>query len=289
MAKETYVPFSERYGYVRKAFQIDSMDAELRNGLWNVFSHHLWEQSTSHNPPPQFRDFVANLWENHFRETSDDLRDKLTHGGLYSSYGVARLHIKERFFNSDWCKVYDFLDFISFHYGQLRHVSKFMESCNEILKREGSAYRFVSGRITPITNEMEIETIESAVEEGGPVAIQLRSALEKLSDRQTPDYRNSIKESISAVESQARRVMRSETTLGRLLNKMEEERGLPTPLKTAFSTFYTYTSGRIGARHGPSEAEEMEVDFDLAKFMLVTCSAFVIYLATLEEPHEADE
>lgn len=119
MAKETYVPFSERYGYVRKAFQIDSMDVELRNGLWNVFSHHLWGQSTSHHPPPQFRDFVANFWENHFRETSDDLRDKLTHGGLHPSYGVARLHIKERFFNSNWCKVYDFLDFISFHYGQL--------------------------------------------------------------------------------------------------------------------------------------------------------------------------
>ena len=275
---------------MRKAFQIDSMDAELRNGLWNVFSHHLWGQSTSHNPSPQFRDFVANLWENHFRETSDDLRDKLTYGGLSSSYGVARLHIKERFFNSDWCKVYDFLDFISFHYGQLKHVSKFMESCNEILKRERSAYRYVSGRIALITNEMEIETIESAAEEGGPVAIQLRSALEKLSDRQTPDYRNSIKESISAVESQARRIMGdNNATLGKLLIRMERELGLPTPVKEAFSTLYGYTSGSSGVRHGPAEAEKMEVNFDLAKFMLVACSAFINFAATLGEPHKWDE
>lgn len=172
----------------------------------------------------------------------------------------------------------------------MRHVSKFMESCNEILKREGSAYRFVSGRIAPITNEMEIETIESAAEEGGPVAIQLRSALEKLSDRQTPDYRNSIKESISAVESQARRIMGDNSTLGDLLAKMERKRGLPSTLKTAFSKLYGYASGPSGARHGPALAEGMEeVDFDLAKFVLIACSAFINFAATLEEEHEVDE
>ena len=267
------------------------MDMELKNGLWNVFTRHVWgqEESTRRDSTPEFKAFVEDIWENHFKEANDDLKEKLSHSHFRQSYGMIRLYIKDRFYNSNWIEIYDFLDFITVNHEHLRFIPMFIETCNEILKREKSAYRFVNRLITPIISDIEIESIESAMMIEGPVAIQLRSALEKLSDRQTPDYRNSIKESISAVESQARRVMRDEATLGRLLNKMEAERGLPTALRTAFSTFYGYASGRSGARHGPLVAEGMEVDFDLAKFMLVTCSAFINYLVTLEAPHEVDE
>ena len=279
MNQESYVRFSERYGYVHREIQIESIDEALWSGLWNAFLAILDKQSISREV-----ELCQDIWEYFFKGHKDEFDNYKEFTGFNSR--SFKSNIKEILQQDCWYVMYDFIEYVGSNAGSISDNRCFIETCNLHLEREKSAYSFVNGLITPIISDIEIEAIESADKIGGPVAIQLRSALEKLSDRQTPDYRNSIKESISAVESQARRVMRSDATLGRLLNKMEEERGLPTPLKTAFSTFYGYASGRSGARHGPPEAEGMEVDFDLAKFMLVTCSAFANYLATLEEPHE---
>ena len=290
MTQENYVPFSERYGYVHRAIQIESIDLALKNGLWNVFIKHVWRpmvditMSSRINP---LDDFLHDLWDKHFNETTDHLSDIERYDR--STYDHVLLEIKRRVFEDYWYRFYDFCEFITNNFirGKLR--DDFIKLSNSVLEREKSAYRFVSGQIVPITNDIEIEAIESAAMVGGPVVIQLQSALEKLSDRQAPDYRNSIKESISAVESQARRNLRDEkATLGQLLIEMERNLGLPKPIKEAFSTLYGYASGPSGVRHGPTVAEGMEVSFDLAKFMLVACSAFVNFAATLEKPHGTD-
>jgi len=68
-----------------------------------------------------------------------------------------------------------------------------MNSCNAILESEFSGYRFVGGKIVPITNEIEINEIESAINQTQSYTpyqganIHLRSALEKLSDKKSPD------------------------------------------------------------------------------------------------------
>ena len=84
----------------------------------------------------------------------------------------------------------------------------------------------------------------------GPVNTHLRRSLELLSDRNSPDYRNSIKESISGVESLvAATVNKGKGTLGQLIKKLEDEIGLHPALKTAFSNLYGYTSDEGGIRH----------------------------------------
>ena len=47
-------------------------------------------------------------------------------------------------------------------------------------------------------------------------------------------------------------------------------------LKSAFNSLYGYTSGAKGIRH--ALLEEANLTFDEAKFMLVSCSAFINYL-----------
>jgi hypothetical protein len=47
-------------------------------------------------------------------------------------------------------------------------------------------------------------------------------------------------------------------------------------LKSAFQNLYGYTSDANGIRH--ALLEEANLDFEDAKFMLVSCSAFVNYL-----------
>jgi hypothetical protein len=141
-----------------------------------------------------------------------------------------------------------------------------------------SAYRFLKGVITRITEKEEIKEIEEALEGSyTTVKTHLRRSLELLSDRETPDYRNSIKESISAVESLVANVLGEKGgTLGQLLKKMDTDLKLHPALKTSFSNLYGYTSDEGGIRH--ALMENSVNDFHDAKFMLVVCSAFVNFV-----------
>lgn len=93
-------------------------------------------------------------------------------------------------------EVYDFLEFVASNYERYQFKDKFIASCNQALEKEISAYRFVDGLISRITEQQEVDEIERSLETAlGPVRTHLHRALELLSSRETPDYRNSIKES----------------------------------------------------------------------------------------------
>jgi len=99
-----------------------------------------------------------------------------------------------------------------------------------------------------------------------------------LSDRNKPDYRNSIKESISAVEYIVGKIT-GKHTLGNGLKKLGKV--IPKTLKVAFEKLYAYTNDVGGIRHALNDAKE-NVTFKEAKFMLVVCSAFINYLDNVD-------
>jgi hypothetical protein len=67
-------------------------------------------------------------------------------------------------------------------------------------------------------------------------------------------------------------------TLRQALKKLEDKGiELHPALKNSFSNLYGYTNGAGGIRH--ALRDESTLDFDDAKFMLVSCSPFVNYLA----------
>jgi hypothetical protein len=172
--------------------------------------------------------------------------------------------------------VYDFVEFIANNFPYSGR-EEFIEACNATLEKEVSAYRFVNGLISRITDEIEVAVIDSALERArGPVRTHLRRALELLSDRESPDYRNSIKESISAVESLVATVVGEKGTLGQLIKKLEDGIGLHPALRTAFGNLYGYTSDEDGIRHAILESKALA--FEDAKFFLVVCSAFVNFV-----------
>jgi AbiJ N-terminal domain 4 len=69
--------FSERHGYkpVRKIIQIDSMNDELKNALWNVLTLFIWERvnSTRGFPSSTMKDFCDLVWFDFFKETLDTM------------------------------------------------------------------------------------------------------------------------------------------------------------------------------------------------------------------------
>jgi hypothetical protein len=247
------------------------MDNDLRVGIWNVLTEFYWEPISGIppvTPDAQIEILLKRLVADYFKQRIDET------GYLSGKFR----NVEEYFFGCEWNEVYDIIEFIARNdpYSPL-HAHQFMDSCNAIFERELSAYRFVGATITQVTAKEEISEIEQAlVAPVTPINVHLKAALALLSDRKSPDYRNSIKESISAVEAICRLIAKDDATLGKALKKVGEKVPLHPALEGAFSKLYGYTSSAEGIRH--SLMEQSDLDFADAKFMLVSCSAFVNYL-----------
>jgi AbiJ N-terminal domain 4 len=273
--------FSERQGHrkVRDRLQLDSVDEPLKNGLWNVLQASVWATARtsggmypgpwlSHDSNPELKRLCDALWFTFFKLPLDQLDH---------SWTKVRAELRKFFFSCTWFEVYDFIEFVADHYQNARNP-KFKESftaaCNFILEREASGYRFVGGQIAPIVEPEQVEEIDQALAHGRePVRAHLRRALDLLSDRSSPDYRNSIKESISAVEGLVVAAVGEKGTLGQLIKRLEERAPIHPALRNGLSSLYGYTSDEGGIRHALMEADS--VTFAEAKFLLVVCSAFV--------------
>ena len=277
LANKNMKKFSQRKGIkpVKSVIQIDSMDSDLRNDLWNALTIFYWYKVIgvliSRNE--ELDTLFKNLWINYFKWPLDTL-DNL----WVNTYA----EIRKYFFNCEWNEVYDFIEFMANnHPDEYNELNPgFMDICNAVLKRELSAYRFVGGKIAQITSEEEVSEIEEALKISKPskaVNTHLKRAVDLFADRKSPDYRNSIKESISAVESICNLITKEKkATLGQALKKIEEKVKLHPALKSAFISLYGYTSNEEGIRH--ALIDKSNLSFEDAKFMLVSCSAFINYL-----------
>ena len=78
--------------------------------------------------------------------------------------------------NASWYEVYEVLEYLL---GKNPSNTNSTE-LNALLKREGSAYRFIGGVIAPITNNEELAEIETVLQHTGPFGVA-SSMLGKLS------------------------------------------------------------------------------------------------------------
>ncbi len=278
--------FSERLGLtsIRTELSKEELPLDLRNTLWSlVYEGILYRLSNDKGYNPNFNkpkevyyselaSFYRSLWLNFFKIPLDE---------LIISYGEIRsedhyIYVRKWFFNAKWNEVYEFIEFCADY-----KVGDFEEACNFFLKKELAAYRFVNGLLVEINSKEEVLEIEKAIniaDKFKPIKIHLLTSLKLLSDKKNPDYRNSIKESISSVESLCKIIIQDDTaTLGQALKKIEQKHNIPSSLKSGFSALYGYTSDKSGIRHALIN-DEIIVGIDEARFMLVTCSAFVNYL-----------
>ena len=185
--------------------------------------------------------------------------------------------IRHHFFECKWHEVYDLLEFIAHHYEERK--PRLPEFLNRVLERELSGYRFVGNKLTDITTPEEVEMLEHALKDGrfAGVAAHLQRALELYANRENPDYRNSIKESISAVEAMARIVADNpKATLADALKSIEKRGALHPALKDGFLKLYGYTSDEGGIRH--AMLDEPNLTPADARYFLLACTSFANYL-----------
>lgn len=218
---------------------------------------------------------MVNLWLHLFKKPVDQIPLR---------FSDCKMTLRTWFLQAEWYAVFDFIEACA-EFGPERFHNEFIDECNFYLGRESSAYRFINNQLSEITSEEEIEEVERAISGVANFAgakEHLSRALKLMNDRADPDFRNSIKESISAVESVAIAISGdSKATLGKALNVIEREGKLHAALKSAFSSLYGYTSDENGIRHALlKESVLRKAD---ARFMLVSCSSFVNYLIELHE------
>lgn len=195
--------------------------------------------------------------------------------------------INRIWYAQQWYTYYDILEIIlSFSVSDSKliggnekeKISNFKNDVNKIFVEENIGYRIIDNQVVNITTEEEINEIEKAMDSVfDSVNNHLEKALSFYSDRKNPDYKNSIKESITAVESMCCIICGEKVELGKALGRLEKNGiYIHGAMKNGFQALYGYTSDESGIRHGG--IEDKEVTEEDAKFMLITCSAFVNYL-----------
>jgi hypothetical protein len=278
--------FSQRNGFtsIKSHVQVEHIDSTLKNSLWNILTDFFWRDllaNTVKAQNPKLSTLLHHLWRDFFKIPTDTLSFNLLQGvNALRSY----------FFDEEtpWYRIYDIVEFVSVVCGDnvvlfgLGTKERFINTCNQILEREVSGYRFIDGIIAPITAPIEIEEIEDSLHllnKYRGVSTHLKQALVLLSDKQIPDYRNSIKESISAVESICKVIVENDSGGLKDAIKALEKRGitLHPSLRNAFINLYGYTSDENGIRHAIFD-EVPNISFEDAKYMLVTCSSFCNYI-----------
>ncbi len=254
------------------------MDSDLRNGLWDIVTmNYLVDLAAtdgySGHPTNRISDwgieFSNVLWHHFFKIPLDTVPSRPNQIVAY---------LRNWFFNAEWHQVYYLLAFLIQDFED--EAPEATEGFNRILERELAGWRIIDGEVTPITSDEEIAEIESALENTSPlknVNEHLSQALVLLSDRKKPDFRNSIKESISAVEAICGLICEDKNpVLSKCLKKLKKKINIHPALEDAFKKLYGWTGSAAGIRHAMMEDEDL--DAADARFMLVACSAFINYL-----------
>lgn len=217
---------------------------------------------------------VEDLWHEDLERASDELS---------SSYEGSLEQVRAGFFESPWYRRYDVVERVvsGLHSeGMARAANDLCAALNAVLESRRVGYRIVGKNVVPLTDPMEIETINVSLASEEPLAgarLHLGRALEQLSDRRVPSYENAVKEAISAVESAARGATGKSSLRGGLqvlVNRGE----LPEDFAEVFRRLWTYSNKEGGVRHAIIGAPAVVRPAE-ARFFLAISAAFVNLLA----------
>lgn len=273
--------FSERKGikHFSDIVQVNSLNERTRNKLYTA-TEEVFCLMDKYNE--RFQNyFIEFIYEELFSLTKRDI--PRVYG--YSSYSHTSVfnEIYNIINTENYSDVLTFIEgvikvfsIIDEDTGNMLNLeSRYTNIISNIFKTENVNYRIVNGIVTDLLNEETIKGIEETLENPYTVvANHYSKALELL--YKTKDYDNSIKESISSVEAICQILtVNDKATLGDALKLLKDK--IHPAMKSAFEKLYGYTSDANGIRHSNGLGEGNST-FEEAKYMLISCSAFVNYL-----------
>jgi hypothetical protein len=286
--------FSERNGYdVRKSLQIHDLVASTRSRLFNYLLTLTIERfvrvSNSFSRLGSLDDYQRRLLHN-FKDNflkipiTKKIHLYAAYDPVHSDYGKEfKFLIEECTLSNPWYRVLSFVEFFleNFNFNK-DDQQEFHKSLNTIFEEEKVGYRMVDGMIVSITDPVELEALEQALQSPIDVAKDhIKKAALHCFNREKPDYTNSIKEAITAVEA-AMRNKTKEHDFEKALNKLSPQ--MHSMFTDSIRKLYKYTNQRdTGVRHALMDDDPTHpIGEKEARYFLVTCSAFVNYVALLD-------
>lgn len=246
--------------------------AVLRSRIWELFRLVLEK-----NNKFQSSDwFLTNPWD---LIAKDEFLYR--HGGFIDHTTTSKTVTEHRFGSiiktGGYADIYGLIQFVLSH---AKCPAYFSFGISHILEEELSAYRVIgSDTLVPIASSEIADALNQAVDGSNNAQFvgahkHLRQAAFELSDG---SFANSVRESISAVESIAR-VLEPTADLSKALGRLEKSGHLHKAMKHGFGSLYGWTSDESGIRHALLEDGDAKVDEADAIFMIGACASFVSYL-----------
>ena len=154
-----------------------------------------------------YLDMEKYLWTNFLNQREGNFHEGRTY------HIVATLFIEDE--NNPWYRKLDLVELtikylyaMDAKYDRRMYVFRsFVKQLNYEFERLNFAYRVVNTEIVEITSKEELVAVESSMHDSpSNIRMHLNKALELYAQRPIGDYRNSIKESISAIEAYCREI-----------------------------------------------------------------------------------
>ncbi|MDP2283682.1 MAG: hypothetical protein Q8L06_06045, partial [Pseudohongiella sp.] len=213
----------------------------------------------------------------------------------------------------EWMKVFDFCERLHGHLArriatydpfledERVHVEKsdIQEYISTELQRlfleERLGYEFTDGQVRRAGRKHTIDlTTKAQVVLGDPRLATARThyqkALQFFRSPSHPDYANSVKESVCAVEAAGRELFPNSKakTLGELAAWFQKttEVSMPKSLAKIIGDVYGYRNGGDGVAHGGASGGQPTAE--VAEFILSVCASQIIYLVDLANSLEED-
>ena len=280
MNEHDALTFTQRYGYeeIPHPLRLGELPKNVRVQIWNTLYVHLentseysWDVGRLIGGP--WRSILMRLYVRY------DNKPLNKWNGAFDAWCI---DLQQRFEGDSFQRVFKLIEFI------LRDrecPSKFILQIANLFRGFHLAYRIDFG---PPPAIVQATTLEEGDELTGNLkalrttglhaaSAHLRRASKCINDG---DWAGSVRESIHAVESVAKKIdPGGGNTLGDVLKSLQRRGVLQHPaLAEAFSKLYGYTSSEQGIRHALLDEGKANVTIDEALFFLGACASFASYL-----------
>lgn len=291
-ASADQLTFSQRQGLepLPEPMQLEELSDDLRREIWNATLDFLTMDRSGNDPSMGMLGAVPD------RQTPIIIRDvlgeflKLPHDEIDANVRFHERHAnyretKEIILRGAFNRVLDFIEIVANPSSEVKGARGFIGTMQHQFEKHAAAYWLDTSRrpfwFFPRSSREQGEATQRAIEtirENGMEVSEkyLRKAAARI---KAQEYADSVKSSIDAVESVARRIALKSKTLGEALKNLEKE-GLLTnsQLKTGFEKIYAYTNTEEGVRHSLVFKDSSDVGMDEAVFMFGACASFAAYL-----------
>lgn len=263
---------------IPEEIQLESLNLRTRTGIFNLWSEIYCEVMYKLGLTMKKRDDIV-------REIVQKLYNLPAPAWKSMNEEVVLEFIEKTIVSDSYNKIFDMLEFTialfhRLHYSSSYRNNNYYIQINRLFEREFVGYRFIGTKISPISDSIEVASLQESY--NSPYELVKEHIVKAnifLSNREKPDYPNSVKESVSALEALAQIITGttgSEATLGKMLKKLEEEKIISSAMKSAFSTLYGFASESKGVRHSSVNGET--VSFEEAKYIMVISTAFINFV-----------